>query len=70
MDSSLHQGISTNESTHCQGYHTHLSVFIKKSTIHTGAADVQLGAVIMQEVKPLAFHYKKSPKTQINHAMT
>ena len=50
MDSKFHQGISTNESTHLQGDHPCLYVFIKKITIHTDASDVQMIKLIMQEV--------------------
>ena len=33
--------------------------FSKKFTIHTEASDVQLGAVIMEEGKPLDFYSRK-----------
>ena len=62
MESSLYRGISTNESTHLQGEHPHLSRFLKKFTIYTYESDVQLGAVIIQEGKPLAFYSKNDLK--------
>ena len=66
MESSLYQGISTNEITHLQGDHPRLSGFFKKITIHTDTSDVQLGAAIKQEGKPLAFYSQKLSKAQIN----
>ena len=59
MESILYRGISTNESTHLQGYHPRLSVFIKKITIHIDVSYVKLGTVIMQEVKPIGFYYRR-----------
>ena len=54
-----------------------MSAFIyqKTFTIHTDALDVQLGTVIMQEGKPLAFYstcfyYQKWSKVQINYTIT
>ena len=44
--------------------------FSKNFTIHTDASDVKLGAVIMQEVKPLAFYSQKLSKVKINYTMT
>ena len=44
--------------------------FNKKFTIHTGASDFQLGAVIMQEGKPLAFFSRKFTSAQRNYATT
>ena len=44
--------------------------FSMKFTIHTDASDVQLGAGIMQEDKPLAFYYQKLSKAQINYTIT
>ena len=37
--------------------------------IHTDALDVQLGAVIIQEGKPLGFYSQKSSKAQFNYTM-
>ena len=44
--------------------------FSKKFTIHTDASDVQMGAVIMQEGKPLAFYSQKLSKAQLDYTMT
>ena len=41
-----------------------------KKTIHTDVLDVQLGAVIMKEGKPLAFYSRKLSKAQLNYTMT
>ena len=70
MEFSLHRGISTNESTNRQGDHPRSSGFIKKFTIHTDAPDVQLGAVIMQEGKPIDFYSTNLSTVQINYTMT
>ena len=70
MDSSLHRGISKNESTHRQGDHPRLSGFLKKFAIHTDASGVQMVSVIMQEGKPLASYSRKLSKAQINYTMT
>ena len=43
--------------------------FSKKFTIHTDASDVQMGAVIMQEGKPLAFYSQKLSKAQLDYTM-
>ena len=43
--------------------------FSKRFTIHTDVSDVQLGVVIMQDVKPPAFYSRKLSKTQINYTM-
>lgn len=44
--------------------------FNKKFTIHTDASDFQLGAVITQEGKPLAFYSRKLTKSQRNYTTT
>ena len=44
--------------------------FSKTFMIHIDALNVQLGAVIMQEVKLLAFYSQKLSKAQINDTMT
>ena len=44
--------------------------FNKKFTIHTDASDFQLGAVIMQENKPLAFFSRKLTSAQRNYTTT
>ena len=44
--------------------------FNKKFTIHTDASDFQLGAVIMQEGKPLAFYSRKLTTAQRNYTTT
>ena len=44
--------------------------FNKKFTIHTDASDFQLGAVIMQEDKPLAFYSRKLTSAQRNYTTT
>ena len=44
--------------------------FNKKFTIHTDASDFQLGAVIMQEGKPLAFFSRKLTSAQRNYTTT
>ena len=44
--------------------------FNKKFTIHTDASDFQLGAVIMQENKPLAFFSCKLTSAQRNYTTT
>ena len=44
--------------------------FSKRLTIHTDASDVQLGAVTMQEVKPLDFYSRKLSKGEINYTIT
>ena len=44
--------------------------FNKKFTIHTDASDFQLGAVIMQEGKPLAFYSRKLTTAQTNYTTT
>jgi hypothetical protein len=41
--------------------------FNKKFTIHTDASDFQLGAVISQEGKPLAFYSRKLTSAQRNY---
>ena len=45
-------------------------LYLKIKAIHTDASDVQLGTVIMQESKLLAFYSKKWSKAQINYTMT
>ena len=67
MDSSLHWGISTNEITHFQGDHPHLSRFLKNLTIRTDTSDTQLCAVIMQEDNHFS---RKRSKSEINYTMT
>ena len=42
----------------------------ERFTIHTDVLDVQLGAVIMQEGKPLAFYSLKLLKAELNYTMT
>ena len=42
----------------------------QKTTIHTDTSEVQLGAVIMQEDKPLAFYSWKRPKAKLNYKST
>ena len=42
----------------------------KKFTINTDTSDMQLGAVIMQEGKPLAFYSQKWSKAEINYTIT
>ena len=44
--------------------------FNKKFTIHTDASDFQLGAVITQENKPLAFYSRKLTSSQRNYTTT
>jgi hypothetical protein len=44
--------------------------FTKKFVIYTDASDRQLGAVIMQEGKPLAFYSRKLNKAQMNYSVT
>ena len=44
--------------------------FSKKFVIHTDASDYQLGAVIAQEGKPLAFFSRKLFKAQRNYTTT
>ena len=44
--------------------------FNKKFTIHTDASDFQLGAVIMQEGKPLAFFSRKLTSAHRNYTTT
>ena len=44
--------------------------FNKKFTIHTDASDFQLGAVIMQEGRPLAFFSRKLTSAQRNYTTT
>ena len=44
--------------------------FNKKFTIHTDASDFQLGAVISQEGKPLAFYSHKLTSAQRNYTTT
>ena len=43
--------------------------FPKKITIHTDISDVQLGAVVIQEGKLLAFYSQKWSKAQINYTI-
>ena len=42
----------------------------KRFTTHTGASDMQLGALIMQEGKALEFSSKKRSKAQLNYTVT
>ncbi|GFH56268.1 hypothetical protein CTEN210_12744 [Chaetoceros tenuissimus] len=44
--------------------------FSKKFTIHTDASDLQLGAVISQEGRPLAFYSRKLSQAQKNYTVT
>ena len=44
--------------------------FSTKFAIHTDASDVQLVAIIIQEVKPLDFYSWKLSKAKINYTMT
>ena len=44
--------------------------FNKKFTIHTDASDFQVGALIMQEGKPLAFYSRKLSTAQRNYTTT
>ena len=44
--------------------------FNKPFVIYTDASDFQLGSVITQEGKPLAFYSRKLNKAQINYTVT
>jgi RNase H-like domain found in reverse transcriptase len=43
--------------------------FNKPSEIHTDASDVQLGSVIMQDCKPVAFYGRKRNPAQWNYTI-
>ena len=70
MDFRLNRGISKNESTRHQGTILAYPDLTKKFKIHTYALDVQLGAVIIQEGKPLNFCSREWSKSQINYTFT
>ena len=44
--------------------------FNKRFYIHTDASDYQLGAVIIQEAKPIALYSRKLTKTQERYTVT